>query len=68
MADGYMNCECGKVQGVMCAHHAAELAYLESLPTEKELAAIKAAAKAEERKRLEERKKLLGPLWWFICW
>jgi hypothetical protein len=52
----------------MCAHHAAELAYLESLPTVAQLAAIKAAAKAEERKRLEERKKLLGPLWWFICW
>lgn len=67
MADGYMNCDCGKVQGVMCSWHAAEFAYLESLPTEMELAAIKAAAKAEEKKKAEELFKKYG-CFTFLFW
>ena len=67
MTDGYTNCACGKVQGVMCAHHAAELAYLESLPTEEQLAAIKAAAKAEEKKRVEELTRKYG-CFAFLFW
>ena len=60
MADGFMNCDCGKVPGVMCKFHEGEFADLDTLPTESQLAAMKALGKAEEKKRVDELFKKYG--------